>query len=95
LASPAGSPTSTPRSGSPPPGLVPSATTAPDRRHQRLHRHPELIETARKWLKQAAGGVDGDNEHHPFPGYQPEGHSAAPCASTASSERCAAGTFST
>jgi len=48
------------------------------------HRHPsvvtsafigtaELIETARKWLKQAAGGVDGDDEHHPFPGYQPEG----------------------
>jgi hypothetical protein len=48
------------------------------------HRHPavvtsafigtaELIETARKWLKQAAGGVDGDTEHHPFPGYQPTG----------------------
>jgi hypothetical protein len=48
------------------------------------HRHPtvvnsafigtaELIETAREWLRQAVGGVDGDNEHHPFPGYQPNG----------------------
>jgi hypothetical protein len=34
---------------------------------------PELIETARKWLRQAAAGVDGDEEHHPFPGYQPNG----------------------
>jgi hypothetical protein len=48
------------------------------------HRHPavvtsayigtaELIETAHRWLRQAAGGVDGDHEHHPFPGYQSNG----------------------
>ncbi len=31
------------------------------------------IDRARKWLARAAEGVDGDDEHHPFPGYQASG----------------------
>jgi hypothetical protein len=33
----------------------------------------KTIEAARKWLTRAAEGVDGDDEHHPFPGYQASG----------------------
>lgn len=38
----------------------------------------KTIDTARKWLARAAQGVDGDDDHHPFPGYQ----AAGPFAST-------------
>ncbi|MFE1863733.1 hypothetical protein [Streptomyces anandii] len=31
------------------------------------------IAKARTWLSRAAEGVDGDNEHHPFCGFQPDG----------------------
>ena len=48
------------------------------------HNHPtavtagfigtgKTIEGARRWLARAAQGVDGDGEHHPFPGFQPDG----------------------
>ncbi|MFC8567328.1 hypothetical protein ACIQFU_38010 [Streptomyces sp. NPDC093065] len=33
----------------------------------------ESIAKARTWLSRAAEGVDGDNEHHPFCGFQPDG----------------------
>ena len=33
----------------------------------------ECIATARAWLARAAEGVDGDDEHHPFCGFQPNG----------------------
>ena len=33
----------------------------------------ERIATARAWLARAAEGVDGDDEHHPFCGFQPTG----------------------
>ncbi|MGE3590516.1 MAG: hypothetical protein AB7L17_22555 [Ilumatobacteraceae bacterium] len=33
----------------------------------------ETIATARQWLERAAEGVDGDEDHHPFCGYQPDG----------------------
>jgi hypothetical protein len=33
----------------------------------------ERIATARTWLACAAEGVDGDDEHHPFCGFQPTG----------------------
>jgi hypothetical protein len=33
----------------------------------------QTIAAARKWLARAAQGVDGDDAHHPFPGYQASG----------------------
>jgi hypothetical protein len=33
----------------------------------------KTIDAARKWLARAAEGIDGDDEHHPFPGYQLSG----------------------
>ena len=33
----------------------------------------ECIDKARTWLSRAAEGVDGDDEHHPFCGFQPAG----------------------
>jgi hypothetical protein len=33
----------------------------------------ETVASARKWLGRAAEGVDGDDEHHPFCGYQANG----------------------
>jgi hypothetical protein len=33
----------------------------------------KTIDAARKWLARAAEGIDGDDEHHPFPGYQSSG----------------------
>lgn len=33
----------------------------------------ETIATSRRWLTRAAEGVDGDDDHHPFCGYQPDG----------------------
>jgi hypothetical protein len=33
----------------------------------------ETIEISRKWLTEAARGVDADNDHAPFPGYEADG----------------------
>ncbi len=33
----------------------------------------DCIETARSWLERATKGVDGDSDHHPFPGYDSDG----------------------
>src|SRR5690349_17995942 len=33
----------------------------------------ECMHKARNWLSRAAEGVDGDDEHHPFCGFQPSG----------------------
>jgi hypothetical protein len=33
----------------------------------------ECIGKARSWLSRVAEGVDGDDEHHPFCGFQPAG----------------------
>lgn len=33
----------------------------------------ETVATARRWLARAAEGVDGDDDHHPFCGYQSDG----------------------
>src|SRR5437868_5312477 len=33
----------------------------------------ECVDVARKWLARAAQGVDGDDDHHPFCGYQRNG----------------------
>jgi len=58
------------------------AAAGPYSRGQHNHRttvtagfigNGRTIETARKWLGRAAEGVDGDDEHHPFPGYQASG----------------------
>jgi hypothetical protein len=48
------------------------------------HNHPasvtagfvgtgETIDAARRWLQRATEGVDGDDSHHPFPGYNATG----------------------
>src|SRR3712207_219388 len=48
------------------------------------HNHPAVvtagfigtgrtINAARRWLARGTEGVDGDAEHHPFPGYRADG----------------------